>query len=213
MDKQKCAERFASKYAKLNEGERDDFARIANKLLSSSFLCEAKETDRNDYYDTQHHFSMYEDYFAILEYELILHGAEKAIQLKSRERYNHRNLKLNESILLLLLRKLYALKAKELTLHENVIVSIEEVHDAILDTGYLSRRMAKTEFREIIRLFKRFSLIDNIGDIEKDDSMLVLYPSIVYAAPYEELTELSSRIRAYCGEEEERETSDEDSSD
>ena len=43
--------------------------------------------------------------------------------------------------------------------------------------------------------------------------MLVLYPSIVYAAPYEELTELSNKIRAYGGEEEDRETSDEDSAD
>lgn len=213
MDKLKCAERFTSQYAKLNEGERTAFARIANKLLASSFLCEAKEADRNDYYDTQHRFSLYEDYFAIMEYELILHGAEKVIQLRSREHYNHLNLKLNESVLLLLLRKLYAVKAKELTLHENVVVNIEEVHDAILETGYLSRRMNKTDFREIIRLFKRFSLLDNIGDIERDDAMLVLYPSIVYAAPYEELTELSNKIRAYGGEEEDRETSDEDSAD
>lgn len=213
MDKAKSAERFGQLYQKLNETEKNTFSRISNKLLSSSFLCEGKENDRNDYYDAQSHLSLYQDYFAILDYEVIFHASEKVIQLKSTESYNHWNLKLNESVVLLLLRKLYAIKAREVSLNENIAVTVEEVHDAINEVGYLSRRMTKTDFREIIRLFKRFSLLDNLGNIDLDDCTLVLYPSIVHAAPYEDLTALSNMIRTYGREGEDRETSEQNSSD
>ena len=213
MNKSEIAEGFAKKYSRLNETEKNTFSRIANKLLSASFIVESRENDRNDYYDAQHRISCYQDYFAILDYEVILHQNEKVIQLKSREHYNHFNLKLNESIVLLLLRKIYAVKAREVSLHENIIVTVEEVHDAVSEIGFLNRRMNKTDFREIIRLFKRFSLLDNIGSLDSDDTMLVLYPSILFAVPYEDITQITTMIRNYGREEESDETADEDSAD
>ena len=213
MDKTRNAERFARAYVKLNEGEKATFSRIANKLLSSSFLCERKENDRSDYYDCQNHLSLYQDYFMILDYEVAHYENDRVIQLRSLEHYNHLNLKLNESVLLLLLRKLYARHAREISLNENITVTVEEVHDAVMETGFLNKRLNKTDFREIIRLFKRFSLLDNIGDIDRDESMLVLYPTLNHAVPYEDLSELSMRIRKYGREEESSKTTDEDTSD
>lgn len=213
MNKADIAESFARKYSRLNETEKNTFSRIANKLLFASFICESRENDRSDYYDAQHRISCYQDYFAILDYEVILHPNEKVIQLRSKERYNHFNLKLNESIVLLLLRKIYAIRAREVSLHENIIVTVEEVHDAVTEIGFLNRRMNKTDFREIIRLFKRFSLLDNIGDLDSDDTMLVLYPSILFAVPYDDITQLGMMIRNYSREEESDETADEDPAD
>lgn len=213
MDKGKSIERFTRRYTALTETEKNGFSRIANKLLSNSFICESKDNDRSDYYEALQRVSLYQDYFTVLEYEVILHANEKVIQLKSTEKYNHYNLKLNESVLLLLLRKIYAAKAKEISLHENIIVSIEEVHNAVEEIGFLNRRMNKSDFRDVIRLFKRFSLLDNIGDIEQDDSMLVLYPSITFAAPYEDLLQIDTAIRNYGREEQSDETIDEDPAD
>ena len=211
MNKAECAERFARKYNRLTETERNTFSRISNKLLSASFICESRQNDRNDYYDAVHRISYYQDYFAILDYEIIHHVNEKVIQLISTERYNHFNLKLDESIALLLLRRLYAVKAREIALHENIIITIEELHEAMEEIGFKNRRINKTDFREIIRLFKRFSLLDNVGDLDKDETMLVLYPSILFAVPYNDITELSTMIRNYKGES--NETADEDSLD
>ena len=212
MDKSKNAEHFARNYGRMIENDKASFSKIANKLLSSSFICESRDSDHNDYYEALKMLSILQDYFSLIDYELIYYGNEKVIQLKSIENYNHYNLKLNESVVLLLLRKLYTLKLREVSLNDNVVVTIEEIHDAIAEIGYLSKRMNKSELREIIRLFKRFSLLDNIGDIEKDDSMLVLYPSIIYAAPYEELTQIDMMIRKY-GREEDNETAEQNSAD
>ena len=212
MDKTRNAESFARAYARLNETEKGNFSRIANKLLYASFICENKESDRNDYYEALKMISLLQDYFTILDYEVNLYKNDKVIHLRSLENYNHFNLKLNESVMLLLLRKIYALKSREISLNENVIVSVEEIHDAIAQIGYLDRRMGKSEFRDIIRLFKRFSLIENIGDIERDDSLIVIFPSVVYAVPYEELTQLDTMIKNY-GREEQNETVDQDITD
>ena len=212
MDKTRNAESFARAYARLNETEKGSFSRIANKLLYASFICENKESDRNDYYEALKMISLLQDYFTILDYEVNLYKNDKVIHLRSLENYNHFNLKLNESVMLLLLRKIYALKSREISLNENVIVSVEEIHDAIAQIGYLDRRMGKSEFRDIIRMFKRFSLIENIGDIERDDSLIVIFPSVVYAVPYEELTQLDTMIKNY-GREEQNETVDQDITD
>ena len=57
MNKSEIAEGFAKKYSRLNETEKNTFSRIANKLLSASFIVESRENDRNDYYDAQHRIS------------------------------------------------------------------------------------------------------------------------------------------------------------
>lgn len=212
MDKSRSAQQFAKNYAHLTETERTEFSRIANKLLSSSFLCGQKDNDREDYYSIERMTSLYGDYFAITDYEVIVHPTEKVVQLKSLEHYNHLNLKLNESVVLLLLRKLYAQKAKEISLHENIVISVEELHFEIEEIGWFTKRMNKTDFRNILRILKRFNLIENIGELERDESMLILYPSLLYAVPYEEITEIDKLIRSY-GREDANEIIDEDPAD
>ena len=72
--------------------------------------------------------------------------------------------------------------------------------------------MNKTDFRNILRILKRFNLIENIGELERDESMLILYPSLLYAVPYEEISEIDKLIRSY-GREDANEIIDEDPAD
>ena len=203
---------FANAYKHLNETEKNEFSRIANKLLSSSFLCAQKESDRSDYFETIKRFRLFKEYFAMLDYELNNYPEQHVIQLKSSQNYNHYNLKLKESVVLLVLRKIYSQKQQEISLHDNIAVPVEAVHDAIAEIGWLNKRINKSELREMIRLFKRFSLVDSIGDIENDSSILILYPSILYAAPFEDIVKIDQMIKNYGGEEE-HDTSEEDTAD
>ena len=96
---------------------------------------------------------------------------------------------------------------------DNISVLISEVHEAMIEVGAQDKRIKKTEFVEMIRLFKRFGLIDNIGEMDKDDTILLLYPSLLYAIPYEQIDEIDKRIKSYSREDEEDETAEEDSAD
>ena len=199
MDKNINAERFGREFVRLNETEKNEFSRLANKMLAATFLCAERENDRKDYYAVLHKLSLYQDYFSIMDYEVINYTSEKVIQLYSRSNANHFKLKLNESVFLLILRKLYAIQAKDISLTDNIIVSMEQIHDSIAETGYFQKRINKTDLKDYIALFKRFSLVDTIGDVDKDDSMIILYPSLLHAAPYHEITEIDQAIRNYRG--------------
>lgn len=206
MDKAKNIERFQKSFLQLTETERKEFSRLCNKLQAVSFLCGKKEDDRSDYYLVISRLSMYQDYFSVMDNEVVHYAHDQVIHLYNPDKSNHYLFRMNESIILLLLRKLYVQKMKTVSLSENVTVTAEELHDSIAQTGWLGRRMNKTEFRNVIRLLKRFNIVDNIGDIEKDSCILIIYPTIAYAVSYEDITAIDARIRSYKGDEQNEET-------
>ncbi len=213
MDKQERIKQFSFQYARLTETEKNEFTRLANRLLSINYLCAKRESDHEDYYAVLSRISLYQNYFSILDFEILNHSRDQVIQLKNVEKMNHLRLKLNESVFLLVLRKLYARKMQTISLTDNISVLISEVHDALLEVGAYEKRIKKTEFVEMIRLFKRHALIDNIGEADKDDSILLLYPSLLYAVPYERIDEIDQRLRSYSREDEKDETAEENPAD
>ena len=82
--------------------DRDEFQRVCNKLMSICFLCRQNEQTRADYYFVLRHKEVFEHYLDILGYTLEVNENLNVIQLVNRENYNHVNLKLNDSIILLL---------------------------------------------------------------------------------------------------------------
>ena len=213
MDKQESIRIFANQYAKLTETDKNEFSRLANRLLSINYICAKRESDPDDYYAIQSRITLYQNYFSVMDYEVLNHSRDQVIQLKNTEKMNHLRLKLNESVFLLVLRKLYARKMQTISLTDNISVLVSEVHEAMIEVGAQDKRIKKTEFVEMIRLFKRFGLIDNIGEMDKDDTILLLYPSLLYAIPYEQIDEIDKRIKSYSREDEEDETAEEDSAD
>ena len=213
MDKQERIKQFSFQYARLTETEKNEFTRLANRLLSINYLCAKRESDHEDYYAVLSRISLYQNYFSVLDFEVLNHSRDQVIQLKNVEKMNHLRLKLNESVFLLVLRKLYARKMQTISLTDNISVLISEVHDALIEVGAHEKRIKKTEFLEMIRLFKRYALIDNIGEADKDDSILLLYPSLLYAVPYERIDEIDQRLRSYSREDEKDETAEENPAD
>ena len=105
-------------------------------------------------------------------------------------------LRLNESLILLILRKMYYKKMNELSLNDNISMRIGELHEEIMATNRFDKRIGKKELGQIIRLYKRYNLIDMIGDVGDDDSVLILYPSILYAISITQIEEVERKIDA-----------------
>ena len=63
----------------------------------------------------------------------------------------------------------------------------------------------KTDLVSALRLFRRFNLIETIGDITMSNTKVVIMPTILYAINTEEITEVYntvSRIVSEAGDEE-----------
>ncbi|MDF2699191.1 MAG: hypothetical protein K0Q49_747 [Haloplasmataceae bacterium] len=189
---------FSQKYLKLKERDKKNFSRIANKLLSVNFITNQKETDLEDYYFIVGNLDLFKSYLSLMDFELNHYQADKVIMLSNNESYNHFNLKLNESIVLLILRLIYDEKMREVSLTDKIIINLDAIHDKFLSTGLKDRRISKTELRQILSVFKRYNLIELIDtDLGDDESRLILYPSILYAVYIENINEVYKKLSTY----------------
>ena len=201
--------------------QRDKFRSAANKLLNNCFLLKKKEETRNDYIFIQQNRKYFEEYFELLDYQLIVNEDQGVACLVNQSGTGRLRLKKAETILLLILRLLYLEKRKDLSLAEEVVVITEEIHSkyALLKVEQKGT-MDKTLLRESMRVFRRYNLI-HLMDTDVTDSgcRIKLYPSILFAIPVESVNayydEVMARTKKYIqgGEVSEDETTDTDTAD
>ena len=130
--------------------DKDDFSRICNRLLSSCFLCKRNTTTKSDYYFVMKYKEKFSECFALLGYRLEINEEYGVIQLTNPQNYNRYNMKLFESILLLILRILYDEKRRELSVSDEVIVNVGDIHEKFLSLKIRDMMIDKTTFRNAI---------------------------------------------------------------
>lgn len=172
---------------------QDNFQRIANLLLTSNYLARDKRDNNKAYYFVVNYKQYFDEFFAILGDELIINRDLGAVQLKNNYYQGNLKLKKEETFVLLILRILYQEKLINTTLENNVSITIDEIHSKYLSFGF-KRRIFKTELVQSLRLFKKYNLIDNIGDLEMSSTKLMIFPTITLAIPVANVQECYSYI-------------------
>ena len=127
-------------------------------------------------------------------------------------------LKKVESIFLLILRLLYIEKRKELSMNDDVVVLMDEIHQKYnmlqIDA---KKHLDKSMLRSFITLFRRYNIVDKIDtDVTLSDTRLRIYPSVLLAVPNDQLSSVYDsvieRLNSYVsgGEPDDEEEADED---
>ncbi len=177
--------------------DRDEFRRVCNRLMSSCFIVKRNETTKSDYYFILRHREVFEQYLGILGYTLEINEDYGVVQMVNREHYNHRNLKLNESIILLILRILYDEKKRELSLTD-VVVNLGDIQEKYLSLKIRDKQIDKTTMSNAIRLFKRFNLLDTLDkDLSQEDSRIIIFDSILMAVRVEDIRKANELVDQY----------------
>lgn len=182
----------------LNEStiQKDKFRNAANKLLNNCFIIKKKENTRNDYIFIVQNKELFYEYFDLLGYKLDINEIHGVISLNSIYGNGRIRLRKIESIILLIIRLIYIEKRKELSLNEDVVVLVDEIHQKynMLKIDAKSN-LDKTTLRDTIRLFKKYSLISNIdSDVTLWDARIKIYPSVLFAINNENITEMYDSI-------------------
>ncbi|WP_409227168.1 DUF4194 domain-containing protein [Gudongella sp. SC589] len=199
--------------------QKERFRSAANKLLNHCFVLKKKEDTRNDYIFILQHREKFQEYFDLLGYELKINENSDVAGLVNYNGTGRFRLKKIETIVLLILRLLYIEKRRELSANEDIMVFSEDIHDKYGMLRIESKpTMDKTTFREVIRLFKRFNIVSNIDtDVTLSDARIVIYPSVLFAAPGENINklaeEISERLEKFAGGGVEDEEIDQDQAD
>lgn len=191
-------------YERLTNVQKATFKDIANKLLASTFLARDKKDNKDNYYFVVSYKEVFDEFFAILGYEVKLDQGVGSIMLKSDQNTGFLKLRRDETIILLILRILYHERLKETSLNENVVITVLDIHEKY-NFLEIKKRINKTDLVSALRLFRRFNLIEKIGDITMSNTKVVIMPTILYAINTEEITEVYntvSRIVSEAGDEE-----------
>ena len=191
-------------YERLTNVQKATFKDIANKLLASTFLARDKKDNKDNYYFVVSYKDVFDEFFAILGYEVKLDQGVGSIMLKSDQNTGFLKLRRDETIILLILRILYHERLKETSLNENVVITVLDIHEKY-NFLEIKKRINKTDLVSALRLFRRFNLIETIGDITMSNTKVVIMPTILYAINTEEITEVYntvSRIVSEAGDEE-----------
>lgn len=178
--------------------DKDEFKRINNRLLSSCFICKGNQASRSDYYFVLRHREKFRDFLDVLGYRLEINEEYGVIQLTNPQKYNHLNLKLYESIILLILRILYDEKKRELSAINEVIINLGDIQDKYLSLKIRDKMIDRITMRNALSLFKRFQLIEMLDkDLSNEESRILIYDSVLLAVRVEDIRQAYEKLEQY----------------
>jgi len=178
--------------------EKEEFKRLCNRLLSVCFLCKSDITSRGDYYFILRHKEKFADYLDVLGYRLEINEEYGVIQLTNPQNYNRLNMRLFESIILLVLRILHDEKKRELSASDEVIVNLGDIQDKFLSLQIRDKMIDKTTMRNALSTFRRFRLIETLDrDLTNEESRVLIYDSILMAVRVEDIKQAYEKLEVY----------------
>lgn len=200
MNKNEIMKQILEDYIMLSETQKDHFSRIVNRLLSVNYICGSRKKDRNDYYFLTANEKLIKNYLSILDYEFYIKKTDLVAYITNKNNYNHLNINKLYSVILLLLRKLYYQKIVELQEGEDITITLSELHNEIEATGLYDKRITKTELKNVYTFLSKYNICERIGELNNDESRLIIYPTINYILPITKLEEITQRINSYKGD-------------
>lgn len=178
--------------------DKDEFKRICNRLLANCFLCKGNVSNKSDYYFVLKYREKYREYLDVLGYRLEINEEYGVIQLTNAQNYNRLNLKLFESIILLILRILFDEKKRELSVSDEVIVNLGDIQDKFLSLQIRDKMIDKTTMRNTLHLFRRFQLVELLDkDLANEESRVLIYDSILMAVRVEDIKQAYEKLELY----------------
>ena len=178
--------------------DKDNFSRVCNRLLSSCFLCKRNETTKADYYFVIKYREQFSQCLSLLGYRLEVNEEYGVIQLTNPQNYNRYNMKLFESILLLILIILYDEKKRELSVSDEVIVNVGDIHEKFLSLKIREKMIDKTTFRNAISTLKRFQILETLdANLTDEDSRIIIFDSILMAVRVEDIKAAYEKLEIY----------------
>lgn len=178
--------------------DKDEFRRICNRLLSQCFLCKGNAANKSDYYFVLKYRTEFQTYLSVLGFRLEINEENGVIQLTNPQNYNRLNLKLYESIILLILRILYDEKKRELSISDEAIINLGDIQDRFLSLQLREKMIDKTTMRNALNLFRRFHLIELLDrDLGSEESRILIYDSIMMAVRIEDIKQAYEKLELY----------------
>jgi hypothetical protein len=193
----------------LPEKARRDIPRVMNRLLGQTFLYQDVESDKEDYYFVQRHRPVFSALLAAAGFRLLHDDYHRIFQVVSEFGFCRQRYKLDESLMIVVLRKLYEEQAEQLNLAGDPVVTVGEVREEYRTITGRERDLGIGQYEEIMRGLRRLGLVDPLDgrslDVRDSEARLRLRGSVKLILPVQTAEEMEAWLRRYRVTEEESE--------
>lgn len=186
---------------------RREVPRLVNRLLGQTFLYQDNEADKDDYYLMYRHRAVFEALFAVSGFTLLHDDYHRIFQVISDFATCRQRFKLDESLMMVVLRKLYEEQVEQLSLASDPVVTIGEVREEYRTITGKERDLGIGQYDAILRSLRRLGLIDSLDgrsiNVRDSEGRLRLRGSVRMLLPVQSAEEMEAWLRRYRVVEEE----------
>jgi hypothetical protein len=185
----------------LPEKARREIPRVLNRLLGQTFLYQDQESDKDDYYLVHRHRAVLATLLAVSGFTLLHDDYHRIFQAVSDYGYCRQRYKLDESLMIVVLRKLYEEQAERLSLATDPVVTVAEVREEYRTITGKERDLGVVRYEAILRRLRRLGLIEPLDgrslDVRDSEARLRLRGSVKMILPVQTAEEMEAWLRKY----------------
>ena len=199
---------FEQDYNNLYESEKQEFRRIANYLLSKTFVVRdvydkqaKKMITSNEFLFMEKYYDIFENYLSIAGWKLTKEPIEGLYWIENEFGQNKAKFDSFTTYILLALMITYEESAPITTLGNSVITTTYDVISKMQILGLITKKPSKEQFRIAFRRLEQFNIILRLNtsqDVELWKMMIL--PSIHHVIDYDKLKELCEYIPTFIKE-------------
>jgi hypothetical protein len=180
---------------------RREVPRVVNRLLGQTFLYQDVETDKDDYYFVHRYRSVFEGLLDLAGFQLLHDDYHRIFQAISDFSYCRAHYRLDETLMIVVLRKLYEERVEHLSLANDPVVTIGEVREEFRTITGRERALGIIQYETLLRRLRGMGLIDTLEgrsiDVRDAEARLRLRGSIRMILPVQSADELEAWLRKY----------------
>ncbi len=185
----------------LPDKSRRDVPRVVNRLLGQTFLHQDVETDKDDYYFVHRHRDAFETLLALAGFKLLHDDYHRIFQAVSEFSYCRAHYRLDETLMIVVLRKLYQERAEQLNLAADPAVTVGEVREEYRTITGKERDLGIMQYEAILRHLRALGLVDTLDgrtiDVRNSETRLRLRGSVRMILPVQSADEMEVWLRKY----------------
>lgn len=188
--------RFNDLYCSLSEADKTLLKNVTIRLLKVNYLL--RINNERLYSFVANNKEIITLFFEYMNFEFKLREDKELIYIKSNDESLISNINKNETLALLVLRLLYQNKIEEVSLIDEVEITIKEFQNELFAINFDSNnndRVRRSTINEMLKIFKQHNIIYYKGDLALDDTIITIYPSIEVAMDFKEISEILTRIK------------------
>ena len=200
--------------AAIPDKSRRDVSRVVNRLLGQTFLYQDDAADKDDYYFVHRHRDFFESLLKLSGFSLLHDDYHRIFQAISDYSYCRAHYRLDETLLIVVLRKLYEERMEHLSLANDPVATVREVREEYRTLTGRERDLGIVQYETLLRRLRAMGLIDTLDgktiDPRNGDARLRLRGSVKMILPVKSADDLEAWLRKYRKTGEEVEEGDEE---